>query len=51
MDLPVGLAGDVDVVEVSAVIFGVGSSEQQLTAGLSVGVPDMINTFLELTHH
>lgn len=51
MDLPVRLAGDVDVVEVSAVVFGVSSSEQQLTAGLGVGVPDMIKTFKELMHH
>ena len=40
VDLPVGLAGDVDVVEVPAVVFGVGSSQEQLTAGLSVRVPD-----------
>lgn len=40
VDLPVGLAGDVDVVEVTAVVFGVGSSQQQLTSGLGVWVPD-----------
>lgn len=40
VDLPVGLAADVDVVEVSGVVFGVGSSQQQLTAGLRVRVPD-----------
>lgn len=40
MDLPVGLTGDVDVVEVAAVVFGVGSSQQQLTTGLGVRVPD-----------
>lgn len=40
MDLPVGLAADVDVVEVTAVVFGVSSSQQELTAGLSVRVPD-----------
>lgn len=51
VDLPVRLAGDVDVVEVSAVVFGVSPSEQQLTAGLGVGVPDMIKTFKELMHH
>lgn len=41
MDLPVGLAGDVDVVEVSSVIFGIGSSKQQLATGLRFRVPDM----------
>lgn len=40
VDLPVGLAGDIDVEEVSAVIFGVGPSEQQLATGLRVRVPD-----------
>lgn len=40
VDLPVGLAGDVEVGEVAAVVFGVGSSEQQLTAGLLIRVPD-----------
>lgn len=40
VDLPVGLAGDVDVVEVTGVVFGVGSSEEQLASRLSVRVPD-----------
>lgn len=45
MDLPVGLAGDVDVLEVAGVVLWVGSSQQQLAAGLSVRVPDTIGTF------
>lgn len=40
VDLPVGLAGDVDIEEVAGVIFGVGSSEQQLAAGLRIRIPD-----------
>ncbi len=40
MDLPVGLTGDVDVVEVTAVVFGVSSSQKQLATGLGVRVPD-----------
>ena len=40
VDLPVGLAADVDVVEVSSVVLGVGSSQQQLTTGLGVWVPE-----------
>lgn len=40
MDLPVGLASDVDVMEVAAVIFGVSSSQQQLTTGIGIWVPE-----------
>lgn len=40
MDLPVGLASDVDVMEVTAVIFGVSSSQQQLTTGIGFWVPE-----------
>lgn len=40
MDLPVGRAGDVDVLEVSTVIFGVSSSQQQLTARISFWIPE-----------
>lgn len=38
VDLPVGLARDVDPAEVTAVVFGVSSSQEQLTPGLSGGV-------------
>lgn len=44
MDLPVGLTGDVGVEEVPGVIFRVGSSEQQLTAGLCARVPEKETT-------
>lgn len=40
MDLPVGLTADLDVVEVTGVVFGVGSSQEQLAAGFRVWVPD-----------
>ena len=40
MDLPIGLAADVDVVEISSVVLGVGASQQQLAAGLRVRVPE-----------
>lgn len=40
MDLPVGLAGDVDVVKVTSVIFGVSSSQQQLTTRVGCWVPE-----------
>lgn len=40
MDLPVGLTGHVDVVKVAGVIFRVGTSQKQLTARLSVWVPE-----------
>lgn len=46
VDLPVGLAGDVDVLEVAGVVLRVGSSQQQLAAGLSVRVPDTMGTFV-----
>lgn len=39
VDLPVGLAADVDVAEVTGVVFRVGSSQQQLAAGRRVRVP------------
>lgn len=40
MDLPVGLTGHVDVVKVAGVIFRVSTSQKQLTARLSVWVPE-----------
>lgn len=40
MDLPVGLTGHVDVVKVAGVIFRVSTSQEQLTARLSVWVPE-----------
>lgn len=40
MDLPVGLTGHVDVVKVTGVIFRVSTSQKQLTARLSVWVPE-----------
>lgn len=39
VDLPVGLPGDVDIVEITIVVFGVGSSQEQLTTGFCVRVP------------
>lgn len=40
MNLPVGLAGDGHVVEVSSVVLWVGSPEEQLTTWFSVGIPE-----------
>lgn len=40
MDLPVGLTGEADVVEFTAIIFGVSSSQQQLPAGIGIWVPE-----------
>lgn len=40
VDLPVGLPGDGNVVEITIVVFGVGSSQEQLTTGFCVRVPD-----------
>ncbi len=51
VDLPVGLTGDVDILEFTLVVFGVGSSQQQLTTGLRVRVPAKIKTFLSLKHY
>lgn len=38
VDLPVGLACDIDPAEVTTVILGVSPSQEQLTARLSRGV-------------
>lgn len=43
VDLPVGLARDVDPAEVAAVILGVGPSQEQLATGLSGGVSEKKN--------
>lgn len=40
VDLPVGLACDVDPAEVTTVILGVCPSQEQLAAGLSGGVSE-----------
>lgn len=40
MDLPVGLARDVDPAEVATVILGVRPSQEQLTTRLSCGVSE-----------
>lgn len=44
VDLPVGLAADVEVLEVSTVVLRVSSSQQELTAGLRLWVPDTHRT-------
>lgn len=40
MDLPVGLTGDVEVVEVTSVVLRVSSSQKQLATRLRCRVPE-----------